>query len=673
MPTVSVDKERFLQALGEKYTTKEFDELCFQFGIELDDDTTEEVKGTDERPTLKIDIPANRYDLLCHEGISRALRVFLGKEPQPVLKLSQPAQMVELNIHDSVRQIRPYASAAILRGIKFTAENYASFIDLQDKLHQNLARRRTLVAIGTHDLGTISGPFTYEALPPQEIKFAPLNRPGQVMDGVKLMETLESDRHLNKYLPIIRDSPVYPVILDKDRTVCSLPPIINSEHSKITLDTRDVFIDMTATDETRLESAMNILVSMFSVYCSEPFTVEPVKVTYLRDGKSSVEPSLAPRKTSARVSYINTCTGLSLKAEEVVGYLQKMGHEASLSKSQPQEVVEVDIPCTRPDVLQECDLMEDVAVAFGFDNLPRRFPSTNTVGAPLPINKLSDLIRRECAYAGWVEVLPLILCSRAENFSALRRKDDGSAIALENPQTAEFQVVRTSLLPGVLKTVRENRKHSLPLRTFEVSDVAFKDEETDPERCARNERHVTAVYCDKSANFEVVHGLLDRLMRALDVPRISKDDTTAKRGYYLVETENPTFFPGRAASIFVRGSTSAVAEDALSSHGPPAGPILDSAVTTKATSGSADIEQPKTDSKEPSSKVTSTLSSAADSLGKALSDIVSGKTASSVVRKVTRGGDVDVGLIGVLHPEVLSSFELDFPCSAMEFDLEVFL
>lgn len=530
-----------------------------------------------------------------------------------------------------------------------------------------------MVAIGTHDLGTIAGPFTYEALPPQEIKFAPLNRPGQVMDGVKLMEVLETDRHLNKYLSIIRDSPVYPVILDKSRTVCSLPPIINSEHSKITLDTRDVFIDMTATDETRLESAMNILVAMFSVYCSEPFTVEPVKVTY-QDGRSSVQPSLAPRKTTARVSYINTCTGLSLKAEEVVGYLKRMGHDASLSKEKPEEVIDVDIPCTRPDVLQECDLMEDVAVAFGFDNLPRRFPSTNTIAAPLPINKLSDLVRRECAYAGWIEVLPLILCSRAENFAALRRKDDGSAISLENPQTAEFQVVRTSLLPGVLKTVRENRKHALPLRTFEVSDVAFKDEVTDPERCARNERHVTAVYCDKSANFEVVHGLLDRLMRALDVPRISRDDKAAKRGYYLAETDHPTFFPGRAASIFVRGSTTSATEDALSSHGPPAAPILDSAVTTKATSGSTDIAQPKAEKDESASvKVTNTLSSAADSLGKALSDIVSGKTASNVAQKVRQGGDVDIGLIGVLHPEVLSSFELDYPCSALEFDLEVFL
>ena len=168
--------------------------------------------------------------------------------------------------------MRPFVSCAVLRNIKFTPESYASFIDLQDKLHQNLGRRRTLLSMGTHDLDTIAGPFTYEALPPPEIVFAPLNRPGEVMDGNKLMTVLEGDRNLKAYLPIIRDKPLYPVILDAQRTVCSLPPIINSEHSKITLNTTNVFIDMTATDRTKMAYALVILVAMFAEHCAEPFT-----------------------------------------------------------------------------------------------------------------------------------------------------------------------------------------------------------------------------------------------------------------------------------------------------------------------------------------------------------------------------------------------------------------
>lgn len=274
MPTVSVDKANFFKSLGKDYTTQEFDELCFQFGIELDDDTTEECRkaGNGERPQLKIDIPANRYDLLCHEGIARALLVFLGKMKQPDIKVTQPKEMLEIHVDDQVSKIRPTILGAVLRNVTFTPENYASFIDLQDKLHQNLGRRRTLVSMGTHDLDTIKAPFSYKGLAPKDVQFAPLNRPGQVMDGPTLMTTLEQDKHLSKYLSIIRESPVYPVVLDAEETVCSLPPVINGDHSKITLNTKNVLIDMTGTDETRCSHALAELVSMFAEYCGEKFS-----------------------------------------------------------------------------------------------------------------------------------------------------------------------------------------------------------------------------------------------------------------------------------------------------------------------------------------------------------------------------------------------------------------
>lgn len=633
MPTVAVDKEHFYRALGRTYTTQEFDELCFQFGIELDDDTTEEVTkaGLGERPQLKIDIPANRYDLLCHEGISRALNVFLGNIKQPQLKLTNPEHMIEVKLSKDVARIRPYFAGAVLRGVKFTPESYANFIDLQDKLHQNLARRRTLVAIGTHDLDTIQAPFSYEALPPKEIKFAPLNKE-QEYDASQLMELYESDKHLSRYLHIIKDSPVYPIIYDSGRKVLSMPPIINSNHSKITLDTKNVFIDTTAVDETKLGIVINIIVAMFSEYCAEPFTIEPVKVVY-PDGKEKITPDLSSVRFPASVDYINRCTGLKLTPEEMVGYLQKMGHSAQVDPENPKEKLIVDVPPTRPDILHECDLMEDVAVAFGFDNLPKTFPATNTVAAPLPINKLADIVRRECAYSGWIEVLPLILCSHDENFAWLNRKDDGkSAIVLENPKTAEYQVVRTTLLPGILKTVRENRKHALPLRTFEVSDIAFKDE-AETERCARNERHVSAVYCDKTASFEVVHGLLDRLMLSLAIPRIEGKSSKAEKGYWIEEDgNNSTFFPGRAATIHLR------------------------LPKVQYNPGAATDAKPKQENKG---------ASALDTVKDALEKVLPSTTTSE--------GDQVVGHIGVLHPQVLKNFAIDYPCSALEFNLQPFL
>jgi len=251
--------------------------------------------------------------------------------------------------------------------------------------------------------------------------------------------------------------------------------------------------------------------------------------------------------------------------------LDKMAYTAKPSSSDPN-LLDIDVPVTRADVLHQCDIMEDVAIGYGFNNLPKTFPGkSGTIAAPLPINKLGDIVRLESAMCGWSEVLPLILCSHDENFAWLNRKDDGhTAVKLANPKTAEYQIVRTSLLPGVLKTIRENRKHSLPIKVFEVSDVAFKDEKL--ERKSRNERHFCAAICGKTSGFEAVHGLLDRVMAMLST-KVLETGAMEQEGYWIEETDGklmslewlaakdstktnsviePTYFPGRAASIWVR-------------------------------------------------------------------------------------------------------------------------
>ncbi|KAL1838444.1 hypothetical protein VTJ49DRAFT_2667 [Mycothermus thermophilus] len=168
--------------------------------------------------------------------------------------------------------------------------------------------------------------------------------------------------------------------------------------------------------------------------------------------------------------------------------------------------------------------------------------------------------------AGWAEVMPLILCSHDENFAWLNRVDDGTtAVKLANPKTVEYQVVRTSLLPGLLKTLSENKAMRLPLQIFETSDVVFKDETV--ERKARNERHWAAAYYGKTSGFEVVHGLLDRVMTMLKVAfvtheeglegksidyKVQQNPGPGNDGYFIKEIDEPTFFGGRAAAIWVR-------------------------------------------------------------------------------------------------------------------------
>ncbi|RAL59309.1 hypothetical protein DID88_006914 [Monilinia fructigena] len=578
MPTISVDKAKLYEALGQEYTTEEFEELCFDFGIELDEDTSNSerpiVNGKQEPAQLKIEIPANRYDMLCFEGIALMLNIFREKTPFPNYRLVKPesGNLETLTVHQDTMKVRPYVSASILRNVTFTQDGYDSFISLQDKLHQNLARQRTLVAIGTHDLDTVKGPFTYEALPPKDIVFAPLNQTKE-MNAEELMQFYENDKHLGKYLHIIRDK-------------------VN------------VFIEMTGTDRTKLEIVNNIIVSMFSQYCAEPFTIEPVEIISEHNQETRQTPNLSPRHAEAEVDYINNCCGLSESPERICELLKKMCLSATPS-SKDENLLDVSIPPTRADVLHQCDIMEDVAIAYGFNNLPRTSPNkASTIAQPLPINKLGDIVRLETAMAGWSEVMPLILCSHDENFAWLNREDDGTtAVRLANPKTAEYQVVRTSLLPGLLKTIRENKKHSLPLKVFEVSDVAFKD--LSLERKSRNERHFAAAWYGKTSGFEIVHGLLDRILLMLQTAFLTheeglegkkidfaiKENPTKPDGYWIEEIDEPTFFAGHAAAIYLR-------------------------------------------------------------LG---------------------GKEVRVGEFGILHPTVLDKFELKYPVSTLEINLEVFL
>ena len=246
------------------------------------------------------------------------------------------------------------------------------------------------------------------------------------------------------------------------------------------------------------------------------------------------------------VSYINGCCGLSLSPQEICDLLKRMAFNANPSKSS-KDLIDVHVPPTRADILHQCDIMEDVAIAYGFNKLPRSFPSkSGTVAQPLMINKLSDIIRLEAAMAGWSEVMPLILCSHDENFAWLNRKDDGStAVKLANPKTAEYQIVRTSLLPGLLKTIRENKHHSVPIKIFEVSDVAFK--QLSLERKSRNERHFAAAWYGRSSGFEVVHGLMDRVMLMLKSAFITSEEGLEAKGtsdssYWIEEVDGKRYF-----------------------------------------------------------------------------------------------------------------------------------
>lgn len=441
-----------------------------------------------------------------------------------------------------------------------TPEIYDSLIDLQDKLHSGLGRKRTIVSIGTYDLDTLvpqegDSTITYDAIKPSDFHLVPLNRT-QSVDGLGLMTMLESDLKLKKFLPLIRDLPKYPVLRDARGTVMSVPPIINGDSSKITLNTRNIFIDVTGIDEQKVLTALDILVCAFSRY-GKPSSynvsgeqcgsvqedgspheyVESVTILNAENNEIRKTPALSTRSQLVSISYVNDIVGVSFTGMQMIDLIKKMmlggrlvmkkGLEESSFSS--EDYIEALIPPNRPDIIHECDVMEDVAIAYGFNRIPATVPTCPTNAEPLPINKFTDQLRREVALAGFTEVLTFSLCSHAENFSMIRRQDPGNeAIVLSNPKTAEFEVVHTSLLPSMLKTLSSNRKMPLPQRIFQVADVVLKvnagdnfDYSTNVQYAlevgARNERRLCIVQCGTVSGFEVIHGILDRLMQVLNV------------------------------------------------------------------------------------------------------------------------------------------------------------
>nr|CAD2186056.1 unnamed protein product [Meloidogyne enterolobii] len=585
MPTIAVKKRLLDKHLGTCLTQEEVDELCFQYGLELDDVLIEknETTGVDEE-IYKIEIPANRYDLLCVEGLTRALLIFQNKIKIPSYKLSE-VKPLTIIVEKETANVRKFVVGAVLRDIKLDADIYSSFIDLQDKLHQNIGRKRTLASIGTHDLDTIKGPFKYCARKPEEIIFKPLNQ-NKEFNGLELMEFYK-ESHLREYLPIIRDKPLYPVIYDSQGIVCSLPPIINSDHSKITLNTKNIFIEATGTDLKKLEIVLDTVVTIFSQYCKEPFLVEPVEIV---DGKvSCVYPKFKAWKGKVDVKNMSRKIGIApINVDKAMQFLAKMSLTCSnVEKNETQ--IEVKAPPTRHDILHECDLVEDLALAFGYNNIPPLLPQSNTVAEPFNLNKLSDQLRLQMAMSGWTEIMNFALCSTEDVGNKLRRPDFElkSVVKIANPKTLEFQVVRNSLLPGILKTISNNKDMPLPLKLFEVQDVVFIDNTRDT-KC-RNERHLAAVFYSKNGAFEIIHGLLDRIMQMLNVNYIenTKDFNGEIKGYKIQQKDDPTFFDGRCAEIIYKNHS--------------------------------------------------------------------------------------IGTFGVLHPEVINSFSLVNPCSAMEINIEEFL
>jgi phenylalanyl-tRNA synthetase beta chain len=449
----------------------EFDELCFEFGIELDEITSEKEmfeneqnkkkEGLSEDILYKIEVAANRYDLLCVEGLALALRTFLNLEEFPKFEIKNVQNPInELHVESTVNEVRPHCCAAILRNIKFTQESLIGFMELQDKLHQNICKARTLVSMGTHDLDTVSGPFKYAGLKPESFKFVPLNRT-EACNGNELLDLLSNDAKLKQYVHLLKNEPLFPAIVDSQGRIMSVPPLINSDHSKIRVETKNVFIEVTAKDSHKANIVLNTLIAMFSVYCIDKFTVEEVVIVN-PNGDKVVYPNLQFKTFNTDIEYLNRIAGTDLKIETISKLLNRMELITSIKD---EKNLTVTAPITRSDILHPCDIVEDLAISYGYNNIAKVQPKTICNGSQQPINKLSDLIRLEMALSGYTECLTTVLLSKQDLFTNMLQEINeetlSTCVQILLSKTSEFEVARNTLVPCILKTIEANKAHEV--------------------------------------------------------------------------------------------------------------------------------------------------------------------------------------------------------------------
>jgi phenylalanyl-tRNA synthetase beta chain len=461
----------------------------------------------------------DRPDLFSPEGVARAMRGYLGIETGLPSYPVKPSG-ISLSVDPKLADIRPVLGAAVIRGVMFDDESIQSIMSLQESLHWAVGRGRSKVAIGIHDLDTVRPPFRYIASP-RSRKFVPLD----YTEEMSMDEILEKHPKGRDYAKIVRDFPLFPLIVDKDDHVLSFPPIINGERTRVTIDTKNILLDTTGTDRRAVGVAVNIICTAMAEAGAQ---IESVEIGGVQT------PTLAPAERTVSVQECSSLLGIELTSSAMAGLLRKMRFGADPAGA---DKVKVKIPCYRADIMHDWDLFEDVAIAYGYDKIQDLPPKTYTVGKPHPVQVHAALAREIFCGLGYLEVMPFTLTSEDVLYKRMRREERKGVLHVMHPISIENTVVRTELLPLLLEFLALNRHRELPQRLFTVGDVV--DSCFTYQQAAGVSTHVDADFSEAYASADaVLHEL------AID--------------YTVKESADPAFIEGRRGDIIVAGNIAGV-------------------------------------------------------------------------------------------------------------------
>lgn len=509
MVNVTFSKTYLFKLVGTKLDDKKLQMYVSKMGLELEGATKDDVS---------IELPANRPDLIDIVGFARALRNFLHKSKKLRYKLKATAPSITLDVGKGVKEVRPFISAMTVQGLKLDDQSLKHLLNFMEKFTSNYGRGRKKLAIGMHDLDKIKMPLVYDAVKDQEFEALGSKK-------AKFSQILKTHEKGIAYAGAIAGAKLYPVVSDK-QGVISLVPILNSERTKVTSKSRNLFIEITGTNRYIVEKSLDLFAAMFIDMRGK---IGPVRISY--DSSTTTLPKMSSQTIEIPLLKIEQQIGVIIGFNNIISLANKMGYEAALVGRNIRFMV----PEYRLDVLNEQDVIEDIAIAYGYDYI-QTVPIFSEQAGALEDSTLREMKLSEILLGlGFSESMNSFLSGEKVNFESMRQKPPKEYIKLKGAKVQYLTMLRTALLPSLLKDLGMSSHDKMPQRLFEI-DLAFNIDKQ------INETHnVAGAIVDPKANFNQIKAVVEGILQNMGMK------------YSIKETLHTSFIEGRSASIILEG------------------------------------------------------------------------------------------------------------------------
>lgn len=471
---------------------------------------------------IKIEFFPNRPDNLSVEGVARSFKGFLNQETGlPKYEVSESGEKVIVD--SEVAKIRPYIAFAKIEGVDFSGDKLKYIMDFQENLHWVIGRDRKKVAIGIHNADVVEAPYHYIATGKDENSFVALEKETPMTPE----EILTEHEKGIAYAHLLEGFDKYPLILDKNNEVLSMPPIINGELTKINEDVKNIIVDVTGMDERAVNQTLNIICSSFAEVGGK---IKSMEVVY--EDKTIVSPDLTPQTHNVHVDLANELIGgVQLNAEEIKPLLSQARFDAEILNDNELKVY---IPSYRIDILHEVDIVENIAIQYRIRKIKGELPEFSTVAEGNKWFTSEASLREVMIGMGFQEVMSLMLTSEESHYKKMNQKEEDH-VQVSHPITIDRTMIRTSLINSLMEFLEDNKHEDLPQKIFEIGDVLYLDDTQ--ENKTRTSKKLAALICHSTANFTEIKSTMTAVLENL--------------GYTMEisDSENPSFIPGRVADV----------------------------------------------------------------------------------------------------------------------------